>query len=80
MTRQILTGWTGAVIGKRFEWVDVDEHFREKENAEEDGEMQNMLPMEAEGDGNAERVKAGVWAGSERWDFNFMLITSKEWL
>ena len=42
-------------------------------------EWQNMFQMAAEGDGNGEKVKAGVWASWKQWDFAFMLITSKDY-
>lgn len=54
------------------------EKCRKKKNIEEDGELRNVFQMPAVGDGNAEKAKVGVWAGWERWDFDFMLITSKD--
>lgn len=61
-------------------WVNGEllEKCRKKKNVEEDGERRNVFQMPAVGDGNAEKAKVGVWAGWERWDFDFMLITSKD--
>lgn len=39
-----------------------------------------MFQMAAVGDGNGEKVTVGEWVSwerCERWDFDFMLITSK---
>ncbi len=36
-----------------------------------------MFQMAAVGDGNREKVKVGERVSWERWDFDFMLITSK---
>lgn len=52
--------------------------MQKEKNIEEDGERRNVFQMPAVGDGNAEKAKVGVWAGWERWDFDFMLITSKD--
>lgn len=71
--------WDGRSDWKEV-WVNGEllEKCRKEKNAEEDGERRNVFLMPAVGDGNAEKVKVGVWAGWERWDFDFMLITSKD--
>lgn len=58
-------------------WWKMQMKRREEEDVDVDGGQQNVIQMAAVGDGNRKKAKAGEWVGLERWDFDFMLFTSK---